>query len=232
MRARALDPETIALPVPVSPLHWAVADFPRYLRDADLEAGLADAFDREGKIPRALEAIGPVHDRHLVLLDGSGELRASQLEALGARVERLAGTDLTLLPAGTADVIVSFWAAFPGDSPESEEQLREADRVLVPGGRLLVVHDYARDDVSLLLGDDQRDRELIAWSDRRGWFLRAGFKVRVLHCWWTFESLESARELLEAAFGSRGGPVAAGLRRPRLSHKIAVYHRTMGGGGK
>ena len=66
---------------------------------------------------------------------------------------------------------------------------REAARVLRPGGRLLVLHDYGRDDVSRLRGD-LPDYGLL--SRRDGPFLRGGFKVRVVHCFWTFESIDEA----------------------------------------
>ena len=60
--------------------------------------------------------------------------------------------------------------------------------LLRDGGRLLVVHDYGRDDVSRLRPADLP--EYTSWSRRDGWFLRNGFRVRVIHAWWTFESLE------------------------------------------
>ena len=96
-----------------------------------------------------------------------------------------------------------------------------------PGGRLLVVHDYGRDDVSALR--DPEAPEYTSWSRREGPFLRDdGFKIRVLHCFWTFETLEDARAVL-AEFGERGAAVAERLKRPRLSWNVAVYHRWRGG---
>jgi hypothetical protein len=91
-----------------------------------------------------------------------------------------------------------------------------------------VVHDYGRDDVSQLLDDEAREREQVAWSRRDGWFLLHDFKMRVLHCWWTFESLEAAHDLLVGAFGPSGTAVVSEMRRPRLEYKVAIYHRTMG----
>jgi len=94
-----------------------------------------------------------------------------------------------------------------------------------PGGRVLAVLDYGRDDVSRLRGDLP---EYGLWSRRDGQFLQSGFKVRVVHAFWTFESLEDAAEFLGAAFGASGREVAAGMKRPRLSYNVAVYHRTLG----
>ncbi len=194
----------------------------------DLRSRLESMIDREGKIPAALEALGPVADRRVVLLDADHGLRARQLEALGARVSALPGLDTSSLPRGLADLVVSFWAGFHGDRPESAGQVAEAERVLHPGGRLLVVHDYGRDDVSRLFDGEAADSARVDPRQRDGWFLTHEFKLRVLHCWWTFDSLEAAHDLLVPAFGQRGTEVAVGMRRPRLEYKVAVYHRIFG----
>ena len=71
--------------------------------------------------------------------------------------------------------------------------------------------------------------EYTTWSRRDGWFLRNGFRVRVIHAWWTFESLEDAGDFLAGAFGEIGRSVGSGLKRPRLAYNVAIYHRTKGG---
>jgi hypothetical protein len=200
-----------------------VADLPIALEGA-LAAELARALDAEGKILRALETLGPVANRDVVFVGDAGGIRHRQLAETGARVVAVpalkAGAGPTALAGGSADAVVAWWSGFRGRDPEERQ---EADRLLRPGGRLLIVHDYGRDDVSRLRGDQP---EYGAWGRRDGPFLAAGFRIRVLHCWWTFESLEAMEAFLGAAFGLIGRAVASQLRRPRLSYNIAVYHRS------
>ncbi len=86
-----------------------------------------------------------------------------------------------------------------------------------------MVHDYGRDDVSHLRGPLP---EYGPWSRRSGPFLSDGFKVRVVHCFWTFDSIEDGGAFLAAAFSETGPAVASGLKRARLSYNVAIYHRT------
>jgi len=188
---------------------------------------LRGAVDVEGKVARALEALGPLAGRDVVLLDGAGApflplVKTTGAEPLVVEIEtplRIPVADASL------DAVVTLWAGFRGVDPDD---LAEVDRVLRPGGRLLVVHDYGRDDVSLLR--DPETPEYRLWSRREGPFLRGpGFRIRVVHCFWTFTSLDETREILAELFGDRGEAVGARLKRPRLSWNVAVYHRLRGG---
>lgn len=199
-----------------------MADLPINL-PGELAGELARVLDVEGKIPRALEALGPVGGRDVVLVDPGGGLRARQLEGLGARVAAVDAGDLAGLATASADAVVGCWSAFRGPGGPDVAQ---ANRILRPGGRLLAVHDYGRDDVSRLRGDGLP--EYTSWSRRDGPFLRAGFKIRVLHCFWTFESVEGAIDFLGRAFGEAGRAVGDGMRRPRITYNVAVYHRAAG----
>ena len=150
-----------------------------------------------------------------MLVDGEGGRLARLLEAVGGRVRSVSrpGSPARLDAAdGSADLVIGCWSVFRAPSPD---EIAEADRVLRPDGRLLVVHDYGRDDVSHL----------------RGPFLANGFRVRVIHCFWTFGSADEADVFLSDAFGTVGCQVSATLTRPRLSYNVAVYHRTRGGAG-
>jgi SAM-dependent methyltransferase len=226
-----------------------VSDTPFPLPDDDVAARLLATFDAEGKIPRALAALGPLEGRDVALLDADRGFRAAQLAGIGARLTLLEspdrfealraaapgiagvadvrpGTaDATGLPDASVDVLACLWSSFRGPSPVA--QVAEADRVLRPDGRLLVVHDYGRDDhvrMEPAIAD-----EATAWSRRDGWFLTHGFRIRVIHAFWTFADAAEASELLGAAFGEPGAAVAAELTRPRTTHNVAVYHRSHGG---
>jgi hypothetical protein len=200
-----------------------VADLP-----IDLGGGLAErlarSLDVEAKIPRTLDALGPVGGRDVLLLDGVDGIRARQLAELGGRVSFATadGPAGIVAPDASADVLISLWGPYLG---LTDAEAREAARVLRPGGRLLVLLDYGRDDVSRLRGDRP---EYGALSRRDGPFLKGGSKVRVIHCFWTFDSLEDAGSFLDDAFGEAGRLVADGLSRPRLSYNVAIYHRTVG----
>lgn len=203
-----------------------MSDLPIRL-ESPLDASLAAALDVEGKIFRALDALGPIAGRDVVVV-GAGEAEQRRLGETGVHLTSIEPYDRETargwpLPDASADAVVAAWSAFRGVDPG---ELAEADRVLRPAGRLLVVHDYGRDDVSRLRGDLP---EYSLWSRRDGPFLRAGFRIRVLHCFWTFESIEAARSFLAAAFGEPGAAFGAALTRPRLSYNVAVYHRTRGG---
>ena len=187
----------------------------------DLAARLASALDVEGKILRGIEALGPVAGRDVLLVDAETGPIAAGIAGLGARVRPhpVPTPFRTDLPDASVDVIVGLWSAFRGvDATEQEE----ADRILRPGGRLLAVHDYGRDDVSRLHADRP---EYGIWSHRNGPFLKGGFRVRVLHCFWTFESQDATTAFLVEAFGAAGEAVATTLKRPRVSHNVAIYHR-------
>jgi SAM-dependent methyltransferase len=215
-----------------------VADLP-FALPSPLADQLRVVADIEAKIPRVLAEIGQFGAG-----DGDGDGDVALLDVpLGALHDRLAALapsvrDLALplsstpssplrldAPDGSLDVLIALWSAFHGvDAGE----LAEVDRVLRPGGRLLVVHDYGRDDVSALA--DPGAPAYGAWSRRDGPFLaRGGFRLRVVHCFWTFTTIEAAQAFLAEAFGAVGEAAGARLKRPRLSWNVAIYHRYRGG---
>jgi len=199
----------------------AVSDLPVAL-PSRLEAIFVAAFDRAGKLVAAIDALGPVADRDVLIVGATRGPVVDGLAKAGARltsIEPEAPFRLDVADA-SADVVLGLWSAFRGVEPA---ETAEVDRVLRPGGRQLAVHDYGRDDVSRLHGERP---EYTTWSHRFGPFLSGGFRVRVVHCFWEFDSAEIAAGFLRDAFGDAGAAVAATLKRPRLSYNVAVYHRS------
>jgi hypothetical protein len=201
-----------------------VADLPFEPADAGSTQQLLRVVDAEGKIPRALEAHGPFADRDVTLFGASPE-RARWLTEAGARLTVVADpvAEHAWPPAASADVVMAFWAAF--DGPDRAGHFAHAERLLRPDGRILVVLDYGRDDLDVVRGTE-RAASLVASSRRDGWFLSHGFRVRVIHTFWRFETVEEGGEMLRAAYGPAAEPAIAHLRRPRLAHNVAIYHWT------
>ncbi len=203
----------------IAPLYFPpVSDLPLALPD-DSASLLRPALDRERKIDRALESLGPLAGRDVLVL-GGGPDELARYASAGVRVTSVPPDVPWRAADGSVDAVVSVWSGFRG---VTTAELAEADRVLRPAGRLLVVHDYGRDDVARLRGELEEHGD---WSRRDGPFLRGGFRVRVVHCFWTFDTLDEARGFLDGAFGETGRTVGEGLQRPRLSYNVAVYHRT------
>ncbi len=205
-----------------------MADLPFEPADAGSTAQLLRVVDAEGKIPRALEAHGPFAGRDVTLFGSSPE-RARWLTDAGARVTIVAdpAAEGAGPAASSADVVLAFWTAF--DGPAREGVLASARRLLRPDGRLIVVLDYGRDDLDAVRGPEAA-ANLVAWSRRDGWFLGNGFRVRVIHTFWRFDTIEQGGDLLRAAYGPAAEPAIGRLRRPRVAHNVAIYHWTRDAG--
>ena len=84
-----------------------MADLPVILDEA-LADRLAKVLDVEGKIPRALDALGPVRGRDVLAVGYPTGLRVRQLESLGGRIHTAAALDDARdLVAESFDLIVS-----------------------------------------------------------------------------------------------------------------------------
>lgn len=192
--------------------------------DPQLLEPLVRIVDAEGRLPAAIQALGPVAGRDVAVLDAPDGPGPRRLLMLGAWMRLAPGASLGALPDASADVIVAWRHGFWPTADGWRDDVAQAARVLRSGGRLLVVKDYGRDEVVRLLWDEEHARQLIDYSHPKGPFLGVGFRVRVVHCWWRWETLEDASAMLQRSFGAAGSAVAQGMRRPRLAYKVAVYH--------
>ncbi|HET7676649.1 MAG TPA: hypothetical protein VFK38_02240 [Candidatus Limnocylindrales bacterium] len=202
-----------------------MADLPFRLADPDLRARLGARVDREGKVVAALAELGVTPGRDVIVLEADDGALVGRLEALGARVVGVPSLDVGNLPSDSADVVVAAWTALEPASPDASGWIEGISRVARPGARLLIVTDYGRDEAAAVLPAPAAGPE--PYRRRDAAFLALGFKIRVLHCWWSFASLEEAGEMLRSAFGGAGAALAAGLKRPRVGHKVAIYHRDL-----
>ena len=118
---------------PASAILGPVSDLPFRLPSTRATV-LAAALDRERKIDRALEALGPLAGREVVARRRRAPRRSARLAAAGARIDerriRCSATTRGRSPTDSADAIVSAWSAFRGVEPD---ELAAADRILRPG---------------------------------------------------------------------------------------------------
>jgi len=209
-----------------------VPDLPFLPSDPSQLERIAAAFDPEAKVLRSIETLAPVEGRRVALL-GTAPLLAARLAERGATVTTVepsvavaAATTFTAtgLADHSVDVAIATWTGFDGAADAAE--LAEALRILVPGsGRLLLLKDYGRDDLTDARGPE-RTAHLLARSRRDGWLLTSGFRLHVIHAWWRFADVAQGTEILNAALGGAAEPVIARLWQPRLAHNVSVFHLT------
>ncbi len=216
--------------------------------DADLHARLGAAIDPDRKVLGALERITPIGGKRIVDV-GTGighypmllarrtgrtygvesdpSLRAeAQRRAADAHqpnVRIVDGTPLALpLRDGAVDIVLTSLID-PDDG--SLPAIEEARRVLRPGGRLIVIGHYGRDDVSALLEPEVVEHALEATRRRTGWWLRHGFKIKVVHARLDLGDRETAHELLPRLYGDRGRAFLMGPHSPSLRLNLGLYHQ-------
>ena len=205
-----------------------VADIPFEL-SAPLAQRLRAAVDLEGKIPRALETLGPLTDRRVGFFDvPAGPLARHDLRPRvrgrpdPARRAAARSTGRTSRSTRSS----SLWSGFRGVDAAA---LAEVDRVLRPGrpparrprlrprrGQRARRPRRARSTAS---GAGARARSSGAAGSRSASSTASGRSAR------------SRRPRRSSARRSGSGATAAGaaLRRPRLAWNVAVYHRWRGG---
>jgi SAM-dependent methyltransferase len=100
----------------------------------------------------------------------------------------------------------------------------EALRVIRPGGRLVVMGYYGRDDVAPLLEPEVVAEARHATQRRTGWWLRHGFKIKVVHARLDLRDAEAAHEILPRLYGDRARAFLMTAHPPMPELKLGLYH--------
>ncbi len=210
----------------------------------DLFGLMAQAIDPEERIPKAMQTAAPIQGR--VLLDvGAGvgdrtiqyarvashvyalEPDVKALPMLRGRIKSARVSNVTVVPASAAsiplddasvDVAYATWSYFFG--PGSEPGLREVERVVRPGGDIVIVQNYGRDELSTFWAAFESECE--TWSD---WFATKGFTCQVVDTVWRFSTLEDALAVLTFLWGQSAQAHVHETGETEFDYKVAVYHR-------
>jgi hypothetical protein len=97
--------------------------------------------------------------------------------------------------------------------------------VLRPGGRLVVIGYYGRDDMAGLLEPEVVERARQATQRRIGWWLRHDFKIKVVHTRVDLQDESAAMELLPRLYGDRGRAFLMSPHPVSLGLRLGLYHR-------
>jgi SAM-dependent methyltransferase len=215
--------------------------------DAELHARLGAAIDPDRKVLTALEKIVPLSGKRIadvgtgighypmLLARRTGRtygiesdpslLAEARRRAVGShqpniRIVEGAPTSLPLRD-GAVDIVLTSLIE-PDDT--SLPAVAEARRVLRPGGRLIVIGHYGRDDVAALLEPEVIDHIMESTQRRTGWWLRNGFKIKVVHARLDLGGPRMAHELLPRLYGDRGRAYLMGAQRASLRLNLGLYH--------
>ena len=218
--------------------------------DADpaLHQRLGEAFDPDRKVLEALERVVPLSGRRIadvgtgighypmLLARRTGRtygvesdprlLATARRRAVASHQPniRMVEGDIGALPLrdGAVDIVLTSRIE-PDDA--SGPGIAEAMRVLRPGGRLVVIGYYGRDDMSTLLEPEVVAHAMEVTQRRSGWWLRNGFKIKVVHTRIDLSDAGLAHELLPRLYGDRGRAFLMGPRPARLRLNLGLFHR-------
>ncbi|HEX5039481.1 MAG TPA: class I SAM-dependent methyltransferase [Candidatus Limnocylindria bacterium] len=220
---------------------WAEAD-------PALHDRLTAAIDPDRKVLQALERIVPLSGKriadvgtgigHYPMLLARRTARTYGIEsdpALLAEARRRAAAahqpnirivegEPTHLPlrSGAVDIVLTsdIW---PDDG--SLPAIAESLRVIRPGGRLVVIGYYGRDDVAPLLEPETVAQSIEATQRRSGWWLRHGFKIKVVHARVDVSDAQLAHDLLPRLYGDRGRAWLMAPHGTSLRLNLGLFHR-------
>ena len=215
--------------------------------EPELHARLGEVIDPERKVLAALERIVPLAGKRIAdvgtgighypmllarhtgrtygiesdpaLLDVARE-RASAAHQPNLRIVE-GGPEALPLRDEAVDVVLSGLVdADDASLPAIAEMLR----VLRHGGRLVVIGYYGRDQVASLLEPEVVAHAREATHRRSGWWLRHGFKIKVVHSRLDLSDAAIAHELLPRLYGDRGRAFLMAPHPASLTLKLGLYH--------
>ena len=216
--------------------------------DPELHARLTAAIDPERKVLDALERMMPLGGKRIADV-GTGighypmllarrtgrtygieaqapllpEARQRATESHQPNIRIVEGTPTALpLRDGAVDLVLTAGLT-PDDT--SLPAIAEAMRVLRPGGRLVVIGYYGRDDVAPLLEPEVVAQSIEATHRRTGWWLRNRFKIKVVHARVDLSDPDIAHDLLPRLYGDRGRAYLMAPHGTSLRLKLGLFHR-------
>jgi len=215
--------------------------------DAALHARLGEVIDPDRKVLAALERIVPLSGKriadvgtgigHYPMLLARHTGRTYGIESDPALLDiarqrasashqpnlRIVEGGLESLPLHDEAVDVVLCGLIEPDDA-SLPAIAEIMRVLRPGGRLVVIGYYGRDEIASLLEPEVVAHALAATQRRTGWWLRHGFKIKVVHSRLDISDPAVAMQLLTRLYGDRGRAFLMAPHPPSLKLKLGLYH--------
>lgn len=215
--------------------------------DPDLYRRLGDMIDPGRKVLAALERIVPLSGKriadvgtgigHYPMLLARRTARTYGIESDPALLRearsrasashqpniRMVEGDSTALPLRDAAVDVVLHGLIDAEEG-SLPAIAEALRVLRPGGRLVVIGYYGRDDVAPLLEPEVVVHARQATQRRIGWWLRHGFKIKVVHARLDLRDEEAAHAILPRLYGDRARAFLMSSHPAMPELKLGLYH--------
>jgi SAM-dependent methyltransferase len=215
--------------------------------DPALHARLGDVIDPDRKVLAALERIVPLAGKRIADV-GTGighypmllarrtgrtygvESDPALLDVARRRAEashqpnlRIVEGGLDQLPLRDEAVDVVLCGLIEADD-SSLPGIAELLRILRPGGRLVVIGYYGRDQVATLLDPEVVALAREATQRRTGWWLRHGFRIKVVHSRLDISDPATALELLPRLYGERGRAFLTAPHPAFLTLKLGLFH--------
>ena len=216
--------------------------------DAQLHARLGEVIDPDRRVLAGIERIVPISGRRIADI-GTGighypmllarrtgrtygvesepELLSEARRRASAAHQpniRIVEGEPERLPLRDAAVDIVLTSRIDPDD-RSLPAVAEAMRVLRRGGRLIAIGYYGRDDVSALLEPEVVRHVVEATQRRTGWWLRNGFKIKVVHARLDLRDEATTHELLPRLYGDRGRAYLMGPHATSLRLNLGLFHR-------